>query len=159
MNKAEIEEQIKSCELCRDLTEVKLEELNHLLAEAEKPKLRHGEIVISSSGEYIYLAMEQNPPSEKINIWGCTWHGEGFINGIVDKKNTYYKTLNINIFKILKEWSEDLEDTYIDGFHLRISGNTIVLGGRPFVIEQSEEVWHKLGQLIASLKRKLQAMK
>ena len=43
MNKQEIKEQIKNCELCRDLTEVKIDELYQQLAEAEKPKLRHGD--------------------------------------------------------------------------------------------------------------------
>jgi len=118
------------------------------LAEAEKPKRRHGDFGLEEDGETSYPRLITNPAS----VTGLTVSNK---YGEIPPGNKI-TTIFGNIFDIMKDWGEDLEDgrANIDGFVIEICGDRIVIGGRRFLIDQAEEFWHRLGQIIAMKKRK-----
>lgn len=151
MNKQEIQNKIDQAKTDKQAINKNLQVLEKLLRKTEKPKLKHGDFGTNKEGDSRLVIKKTN---DVLTLAGCCKLGmcvetvdeireKGFIFG--------------NIFDLLKEWSEDLDRTYIDGFALaigRFCSDKIVIGGRSFLIEQAEEIWHKLGQLIATQKRK-----
>lgn len=133
----------------------------------EKPELRHGEIVQNCPGAPCYLAIEQDPKSDKIDIWGIRPDGKGFINGTVRKTDSYYKSVDQNIFDDLKRNAEDLEEFSRgdlagnhggNSFRVVICGSTIDLhtSDRYFALADSEvdAFVQKLNQARATKKRR-----
>lgn len=165
MNKQEIENRIKKYELIRECAEENLNDLNiqlRDLREAEKPKLRHGDFGIED-GNYPTILLSETKDKCLRSI------REGFTtisSNRIDYNHTY--AILGNIFDLLKEWSEDLEEFEIqsknctkliiktfgeEGIQVDISHYTATLR----TLSEAEEFWHKLGQLIATLKRKSKA--
>ena len=111
MDKAEIEKQIKICELCRDLNEVRLNDLNlqlFELAEAEKPKLGHGDFGVNKDNKG-FVATEGLLPIRQLE----PYYKDGQSDGCNYAKNhpCDYTILG-NIFDLLKQWSEPLKETW-----------------------------------------------
>ena len=139
MNKEKIQAKLHNYEeRLKDVVN-EIERLREQLAEAEEPKIRHG--------DFGYFK-DRTP---RICIMDSIYDKEGRCGKSCDTE--YYSIIG-NIFDLLKQWSEDLDRTDIDGFVLEICGDRIVIGGRRFFIKQAEEFWNKLGSMIATLKRK-----
>ena len=137
-------------ELKRQFNDILLKEL-----EAEKPKLRHGEIVVSPKGCY-YVAMEQNLPTDCLDIWAAEPRiGESFINGVVKKTDPYYKSIGINIFDLLEEWGEDLEEREVAGIRISVRSDCIFVGEYRLSTQEKQELfWKTIAQEYFTLKRK-----
>jgi hypothetical protein len=134
--------------------------------EPKKPELRHGEVVQHQPGDPIYVAMEQSPSSGKVNIWSK----DGCINGTVSKRDSYYKSIGVNIFDDLAGLGEDLEKFEIKSTHgggkydRRISGYicfgddginlTADMCAGTFELEDAEKLVHNLRRLIATARRR-----
>lgn len=155
MNKQEIEKEINLCKTIIDFADAELMKivresarenlvkLQAQLAEAEKPKHRHGDFGVNEDGnERIVLFQNGENGGRRDDYGQLGVHSDTDI------------TIFGNIFDLMKDWGEDLERANIDGFVLEICGDRIVIGGRRFFIDQAEKFWHKLGQMIATLKRK-----
>ena len=131
--------------------------------EAEKPKLRHGDFGYDKDGEVCLALYAQG--AKVMRRASDTYLYEWEVS-----HPTNYKVVDIlgNIFDLLKEWSEDLEEfdnelyasgIKIDGKYIKIYACT---GGNCtkkdesclWNLEAIEKFWHKLGQIIATLKRK-----
>ena len=120
MNKEEIQAKLHNYEERLNDVAGEIERLREQLAEAEKPKHRHGDF--------------------------------GFDDTIG------------NIFDLLKEWSEDLErfEIKVAGrgtLEMKLSDKRLEFSMPVFqyataTLPEAEEIWHKLGQMIATLKRK-----
>jgi len=148
MIKEEIEHKLEQAQ--KDMMGIKdnILWLKEQLAEAEKLKPRHGNFGFgTTTDKWPILTLE-------------SFDGKMFSAGRLSCEIIGGETQNHpnpvfgNIFDLLKEWRENLERTSIDGFVLEICGDRIVIGGRRFLLGQAEEFWHKLGQLIMTLKRK-----
>ncbi len=132
-------------------------------AEAEKPKIGHGDFGITNAGHYrIFLSK---------CVEGFDWskpvggHQEYSEIGVIGDENF---TFLGNIFDLLKEWSEDLKEAYAEdeASGIKIEGENIEIyfcTGADcakkddycrYKLSEAEEIWHKLGQMIATLKRK-----
>jgi len=158
MNKAEIERRIKRYELVMECAEENLNDLNIQLcdlAEAEKPKIQHGDFWETNTGGVISIGSGLN--REDYNKFG--------------EIGSYLKPDDIlgNIFNLLEEWSEDLEEYKNTGWGTgmleviirseqsalnKLIEFRIQNSSATFTLPEAEEVWRKLGQLIATLKRK-----
>ena len=163
MNKEDAQRRLKVIEL-------EAKRLQEVINAPEKPELRHGEVVVSPTTalteRMTYLAIDKEGSPKQVNIWGRRQNGESYINGSVDKTDIYYETIGINIFDLLKEWSEDLVEFTVlaeDNFtayikKLKPGIISMRLGNSwyefDFKLSESEEIWRNLGQLIAHLKRK-----
>ncbi|KKK87005.1 hypothetical protein LCGC14_2757590 [marine sediment metagenome] len=122
-------------------------------AEAEKPKLGHGDFGTNKEGDLRLVIAKTNGV---LTLAGCVKLGccvetvdeirkEGFILG--------------NIFDLLKEQSVDLTFFAFDVHHCEI--NTVDFPHAPIhfagnwhTLSEIEEIHHKLGRVIATLKRK-----
>ncbi len=160
MDKQEIEHKLEQtiknrATICKGFTE-EIGNLQEQLAEAEKPKLRHGDFGVEKCKECTYPRLITNPAS----VTGLTVSNE---YGEIPPGNKI-TTVFGNIFDLLKEWSEDLEKFEVAGdcgvLNGAITSNNkdlwlkISSGSTVFTLEQIEEIWHKLGREIATLKRK-----
>jgi len=169
MNKQEeLKYKIKVHEGAIALSTDTLVSLRAELAEAEKPKLGHGDFGVTTKERPCggsFVAIRDSQRSRGLEPY--------FKDGLSDgsnytKNNPDDYTILGNIFDLLKEWSEDLDEFEIqsknctkliiktfgeEGIQVDISHYTATLR----TLSEAEEFWHKLGQLIATLKRKLQA--
>jgi hypothetical protein len=154
MNKEEIQAKLHNYEERLKDVAGEIERLREQLAEAEKPKLRHGDFGINKANNArIVLFQFGDSNSGKRDDFGPI--------GI--HSNTDIEPFG-NIFDLLKEWSEDLEEFEGAGdcqvLNGQITSNNkdiwlkISSGSTVFTLEQAEKIWHKLGQMIATLKRK-----
>jgi hypothetical protein len=111
--------------------------------EAEKPKLRHGDFGITNSGHYRAFLSE----FVKGYDWGKPTgdHKEYSEIGVMADEDF---TVFGNIFDLMEGWGEDLEEFNVGGRHFKINP------GDPESFLQIEEIWHKLGALIMTHKRK-----
>ena len=165
MSKEEIQNKIDSISADRDALERTRNKLSgdialllKQIAEAEKPKLRHGDfglwvnekdwfVVDDSGDDRIYIHLLWAGKHDKRNQWRY------------DNKFLAKATIFGNIFDLLKEWSEDLEYFEFDVHHCEI--NTVEfphapihIAGNWHTLAEAEEIWHKLGRVIATLKKK-----
>ena len=154
MTKQEIQAKLHNYEERLKDVAGEIERLREQLAEAEKPKLRHGDFGINKANNArIVLFHYGDSDSGKRDDFGPI--------GI--HSNTAIEPLG-NIFDLLKEWREDLEE-----FEKKVAGNgTLKMSLSEKRLEfsmpqlqyatanlaEAEEIWHKLGQMIATLKRK-----
>ena len=152
MNKEEIQAKLHNYEERLKDVAGEIERLREQLAEAEKPKLRHGDFGLNKAGNSRLILFQFGDSNrEKRKDYGPI--------GI--HSNTDIEPLG-NIFDLLKEWSEDLEmwerpTKRHNKFVFKICGCTIDFHTNPycsFIPDEAEEIWHKLGQMIATLKRK-----
>ena len=143
MNTEEFKAKLCNCEnhledVAKSIEEAR-EQLAELVEKPKLPKLRHGDFGCFRDGTPRICIIDSIYDEERRCGKSC---------------DIEYYTILGNIFDLLKEWSEDSDRANIDGFVLEICGNRIVIGGRRFLIDQATEFWHKLGQMIATLKRK-----
>ncbi len=128
-------------------------------AEAEKPKLRHGDFGITTK--------ERTEAGGFVTIQSRPYSGAPepyFKDGLSDggeyaKKHPEDYTIFGNIFGLLKEQSVDLTFFAFDVHHCEI--NTVDFPHAPIhfagnwhTLSEIEEIHHKLGRVIATLKRK-----
>ena len=166
MNKQEIEEQIKQASAEREAITDKLIELKQqlfdiLLAEPEKPKLRHGDFGLeeNNSPTIILRETQYGDPSDLRSI--REGHSCQSSNRTKPEYCHIYLILG-NIFDLLKEWSEDLEEFTYAGVHFRMKGRVLEISIHDEMmtitgLESQMEAWTKFGRLIATLKRKSKA--
>ena len=154
MDKKEIQNKLEQAKVDKFEINKQVQVLEQKLREAEKPKLRHGDFGLDYAKN----------PCIRIRLPGKT------TIAVADKDRTYGNDVGVvaipkiiigNIFDLLKEWSEDLEvwerPTGHNKFVFKICGCTIDFHTNSycsFNLPEAEEIWHKLGQMIATLKRK-----
>ncbi len=114
--------------------------------EAEKSKLGHGDFGLwkfrptNDPKKAIYIDKHQT----KDTIY--TDKDEWCTNASDDDGRELIKFGNI--FDLMKEWGEDLEEFDVGGRHFKIYPED------PDSFLQIEEIWHKLGRMIFTRKRK-----
>ena len=154
MNKEEIQNKIDSISADRDALERTRNKLTgdialllEQIAEAEKPKLRHGDFGLDagnlSGGNWVHIN-------------GKTYYPSGVISGLSPTNNTILEEKIGNIFDLTKDWGEPFENYYKYGIRIEISNVDdiyIDAGGSHLTIPKAEEIWHKLGQVIAQTKK------
>lgn len=160
MNKKEIQNKLDQANYDRDTLTENILELQKQLAKAEKPKLRHGDFGVET---HPFVVIEQ------ASLYGSPKAFYSDQSGQIEaNKNMSYSLCLGNIFDLLKKWNEDLEEFEIKGagealLKARIACDrksfifTLYDGSKssPIVISiPAEEIWHKFGQLIATLKKK-----
>jgi hypothetical protein len=161
MNKQEIENKLEQAIKDRQGINDNILWLKEQLAEAEKPELRHGDCGL------VWDEGEKEKPSRfvvtnhKGNLHWCRHSGLPSLIPLFHLTDYKYTILG-NIFDLLNEWSEDLERFEFDVHEYEIrpyvqSYAPIKVAGNWHTLAEAEEIWHKLGQMIATLKRKLQA--
>ena len=152
MNKQEIQNKLDQANLDIYAINQNILKLKEQLAEAEKPKIRHGDFGLNkaNNARIVLFQFGSSNSGEREDIGLIGIHSKTDIEPIG------------NIFDLLKEWSEDLEKwerptEKHNKFVFKICGCTIDFHTNPycsFILSEAEEVWHKLGQMIATLKRK-----
>ena len=152
MNKQEIQAKLHNYEERLKDVAGEIERLREQLAEAEKPKLRHGDWWFTQGCHpCVRVFMKELKARDCVALTDC----------LITNLGSEYKGEPIlgNIFDLLKEWSENLEYFEFDVHHCEI--NTIEfphapihIAGNWHTLAEAEEIWHKLGQMIATLKRK-----
>ena len=176
MTKKETQSEIWVYERLRDISEEKLDTLNHQLrdlCEAEKLKLRHGDFGIEDSqnkSQFIcfrtHNAMIKAPEFIAYHEKNAGKHWTKFMS-----ESEYTDNLIVlgNIFDLSKEWGEPFEEylknnsamgIQIIDDHIRLYACT---GGKGcnkrddscyYQIESAERIWRKLGHAIVELKRR-----
>ena len=153
MDKQEIEHKLDSYDKLVNEIQAKIEIMEKLktdiqsqLAEAEKSKLGHGDFGIDEdTKESILIAPSQLPAhpmmsyNDETQPCGEVRDGRHVTRGIIKFGN---------IFDLMKEWGEDLEEFDVGGRHFKIYPED------PDSFLQIEEIWHKLGRMIFTRKRK-----
>lgn len=154
MNKQEIENKLEQAIKDRQGINDNILWLKEQLAEAEKPKLRHGDFGYSEAGDSCLALLAQRPRTMRRAssryLYEETIHNSNFL----------ITNCLGNIFDLLKEWSEDVGDIFLHGIRIERSCVNEVFIGRGdthLTLVEAEEIWHKLGQKIATLKRKSKA--
>ena len=167
MSKEEIQNKIDSISADRDALERTRNKLAgdialllRQLAEVEKPKLRHGDFGYRKDGAP-RVALSNVCGGKVDRRVGC---------GSIFSISEFRGEMSVlgNIFDLLKEWSEDLIDfkaicnRHNREFYAQIEDNEITLqtGGDKgewcwATLAEAEEIWHKLGRVIATLKRRI----
>ncbi len=168
MNKQEInviKRQIEACEQCLEMTKTKLITLREGLAEAEKPKPRHGNFGFgTTTDKWPRLTLE----SFKGEIFSA---GQLSCDTIGGKKQAHPEHVYGNIFTLLKEWGKDFKNVvFKNSFDSRVfliqksllNERDIYLGtedrgkrmGVYLTKAEAKEIWMALGTAIFELKRK-----
>jgi hypothetical protein len=154
MNKTEeLKQKLEQAKKDKESIQENIDWLEKKLAEAEKPKLRHGDWWMK--GDSLHIYMKEHHGRDFVAIGDCiltkigsSYGGEPILGNIIDD---------------LKRNAEDLEkfDVYGGGTRLfiRLQDNDIVfdIGGFTSTmhkINKATEIHQKLGQLIATAKRK-----
>ena len=156
MNKQEIQAKLYNYEERLKDVANEIERLREQLAKAEKPKLRHGDFGMWKGTNYGFVVDK----SEKDEIYThLLWKSNDLRNQKrQDDMSLREVAILGNIFDLLKEWSEDLERFDFDVHEYAIdpinSHAPIKVAGNWHTLSEAEEIWRKLGQLIATLKRK-----
>ena len=171
MTKKETQSEIWVYERLRDISEEKLDTLNHQLrdlCEAEKLELGHGDF------GYVWDEGEKEKPSRFVvtnHKGGLYWSRHSGLPSLIPLVHlTEHKyTILGNIFDLLKEWGEPFEEylknnsamgIQIDDDHIMFFACT---GGKGcnkendscyYQIESAERFWRSLGHAIVELKRK-----
>ncbi len=102
-------------------------------AEAEKPKLRHGDYGTAGTGRHVVIVKGSNGRLE----WAC---GDGFRDCTVAKVEKYRFPILGNIFDHVKAIVEPLEDFIMDGLNVGMDESSIEVissGGDRFYIPRS----------------------
>lgn len=133
MEKQEIEHKLEQAFVDKDAIGDHIIKLQKELREAEKPELRHGDF--GYSGKHPRIVLNNKKLATGFYI-------------IDDNESDRPTVIYGNIIDLIKEWGEDLEEFDVGGRHFKIYPND------PDSFLQIEEIWHKLGQLIFTLKRK-----
>ena len=151
MNKEEIQAKLHNYEERLKDVAGEIERLREQLTEAEKLKLRHGDFGYFVDGK------------ARIDIADTMYDKDGRCGNSIDSE---FYTIFGNIFDLLKEWSEDLEHYTISPkyggtieFHPSLVKHKsihlcVTTFGTHLTMVEAEEIWHKLGRIIATLKRK-----
>jgi len=155
MNKIElIKHQIVCHNVAIEQSKKAIIDLEAQLAEAEKPKLKlkHGDFGLNEDGD-LRLVIEKT--NNVLTLAGCCSLGNCADTLEEMRKNGIILG---NIFDLLKQWSEDLTYFEFDVHEYKIDPKQrfapIKVAGTWHTLVEAEEIWHKLGQLIATLKRK-----
>lgn len=157
MDNEEIQREIDSISADRDALERTRNKLTGDIAlllqqiEAKKPKRRHGDFGFDNNS-FGRLSLKGIRNQMFSAGSGCCYDQD---RG--DKQHP--KLIFGNIFDLLKEWSEDLEHFEFDVHKCEI--NTVEFAHAPIhiagnwhTLAEAEEIWHNLGRVIATLKRK-----
>lgn len=154
MNKEEIQAKLHNYEERLNDVAGEIERLREQLAEAEKPKHRHGDFGFDDTSRPCLVIQKETGSKYELAVASSSYtYGN-------DSGAAYVPVITIgNIFDLLKKWSKDLEYFEFDVHHCEI--NTIEfphapihIAGNWHTLAEAEEIWHKLGQMIATLKRK-----
>jgi hypothetical protein len=166
MNKQEIEQILVRTRVAKTTIKNNIIELLEQLVEAEKPKLRHGDFGFGNENWPRltlegYAGEEMSAGKQSCERMDCT-------------KHNYPDPVLGNIFDLLKEWSKDLGEFekvdvkcknrkvlieksahHIAHTFIAVTDNDGDRGnGAHLSLSELENLWHKLGQMIATLKRK-----
>lgn len=157
MNKEEIQKELTRARAAETTIKNNIIELLEQLVEAEKPKLRHGDFGLctrkDSKGGIVVINKRLGNPEP--------YFEDGLCDGCnYTKKYPDDYIIFGNIFDLLKEWSEDLEEFIYAGVDFAMRKNSLVIdiNGESQTITGTDsqmEMWCKLGRLIMTLKRKL----
>jgi len=133
-------------------------ELQRIIDTPEKPKIRLGDFGIVPRGENKQASRPVLADSQDLTDWGYWLDENGDDSCRYDSANGEKITNTGNIFDMLKEWSEDLTKFMVDNdrfeLDLKDAKNPFMIRGAWFAQSEAEEIWQKLGQMIATLKRK-----
>lgn len=123
--------------------------------EAEKPELRHGDFGISKAG-LPWLAVQTMTDRVKVEVfwWDSADPSHLSNNDFVDSRFG-------NIFDLMKDWGEDLEEFTYAGVHFEMKGRVLEISIHDELmtitgLESQIEAWRNLGQMIMTLKRNKQ---
>ena len=162
MNKEEIEHELARARAAETTIKNNIIELLEQLVEAEKPKLRHGDFgIVNRKG--FYLNDSSRTKVKPINMPVFEYENQSY-----DSYHSDYDNREVvfgNIFDLMKDWGKDLEEweskpAYQDAIQIimEVKFNGIFFGNSgnaaTFDLESITEIWRKLGQEIATLKRK-----
>lgn len=164
MNKEQIQKELTRARAAETTIKNNIIELLEQLVEAEKPKLRHGDFGIEDGKNPTMIVKEYNNWSGDLSSL-CESFSVPQCNN--DPKEHGYIIFG-NIFDLLKEWSEDLEewDTDQTASGMKIDGERIKIYFCTGVdctkendyydcnLSGAEEIWRALGREIATLKKK-----
>ena len=149
MNKDEIQHKLEQAVKDVAKLQVEVEVLEMQLAKVKKPKPRHGDFGYGTTGGP-RIALSHN--------FGFVTAGDG---SLYDHEYEDYNPNPVlgNIFDLLKEWSEDLTFFEFDVHRCEINTKDfahapIHIAGNWHTSAEAEEIWHKLGRVIATFKRK-----
>lgn len=151
MNKEEIERELVRARAAETTIKNNIIELLEQLVEAEKTKRRHGDFGFEGIYERLTLKGFQGQMFSAGS--GCCYDQ--------NKHDSHHPQIIFgNIFDLLKEWSDDLEYFEFDVHHCKIDLSNfahapIYIAGNWHTLSEAERIWRKLGQMIATLKRRL----
>lgn len=161
MNKKEIEQELVclkgSSEYFRNTFNEEIGKLEAQLAEAEKPKLEHGDSVISKTGNCIWLKDKKSTLRPNTRNGCCE-------NLTAQHDSRSDDIFAFNIFDLMGNWDKDFEKwesspAYKDAIQIMIE---VVEGGiffgnsgraATFELKDIIEIWKQLGHAIISAKR------
>ncbi len=145
MDKKEIEHRLEQAKKDRMGINDNICWLKEQLAEAEKPKLGHGDFGISKRGNFIAIKSKSPDHHHGVEPFYEDCWSDGHL---YTERNPNDFIVFGNIFDLMKEWGEDLEEFDVGGRHFKIYPED------PDSFLQIEEIWHKLGRMIFTRKRK-----
>lgn len=163
MSKEEMQKEIDICktvgessdeklvELVRGIFKEKLTVLESQL-ESEQPKLRHGACGVDDNGNPFVIIEHKTIQSLDGRPKAIYGDQGGQINA--DKYLSDAFVLIPDIFTDLADMSKDLDEFYVDGFHVSIFRDKIMFGGKPLTKENAIELWRLTGRVIATVKRR-----
>lgn len=156
--KQELEKLIEKYEIVRECAEERLNEYNiqlKQLAEAEKPKLRHGDYCQAPDKKKTYVALYSRNESYEFEIWGVNDYGV-YKKENVGKDSAHYTPTGQSIFDDLKAL-KPLKEFEVNGdIETRIDGAGLLWIGKinTFCLGNAEDYCLKLRRYIATLKSK-----
>ena len=153
MNKEELEHKLEQAKTNSFEINKQVQQLEKQLRDVEKPKLRHGDFGIDTDDEKgcgSFIVMEQS------TLFGTP---KAFFEnqmGRINADESMSSDLRLgNIFDLLKEWGEDLEEREVAGIRISVRNDCIFVGEyRLSTPEKQELFWKTIAQEYLTLKRK-----
>ena len=149
MNRDEIQHKLEQAVKDVSKLQVEVEVLEIQLAKAKKPKLRHGDFGYDKDGGPKTVLLEHSG-----NLL------QGGVSYATTREGDPNRTLPLdcvlgNIFDLLEEWGEDLEEREVAGIRISVRSNCIFVGVyRLSTPEKQELFWKTIAQEYFTLKRK-----
>lgn len=158
MNKQEIEHKLEQARKDERAINDNIIKLLEQLAEAEKPKLRHGDFGIED-GKFPTVILQENQFGDLSNLRSIR---EGHSCSSSNKTRPEYHhsyTIFGNIFDLMKDWGEGLEHFTLDVNHYSINPvdfahAPIHIAGNWHTEAEAYKFWCDFGQMLMTLKRK-----
>lgn len=156
MTKQEYKAKLESC---AERAETILKNIRKDIDEADKmfddkkPELRHGDFGMYKSGNG-WIVLRRN--ESFIEIFGSS-SGSG---SNAESKGSGLTPADVlgNLFDLTKGWHEPLErftaDVHTYKIDMSFRQAPILVAGNWHTLAEAEQIWHKLGRLIATFKRK-----